>query len=118
AAAPFDLTTRLARSHALVPEKPLRVADPRSGARLCGAQHCPQFSRGLLPIWALAVGKAAAGRRLAVRDLSDRHVGLHRTVSLFLTRFVGCITIASKPSVPFLVVLRSPSPRGQTHLCV
>src|SRR5436309_5459244 len=48
--------------------KLLRVADPRSGARLCEAQHCPQFSRCPRPIRALAAGNTAAGRRPALRD--------------------------------------------------
>src|SRR6266536_5633809 len=51
----------LVRAHAL------RVADPRSGARLCEAQHCPQFSKCPRPIRALSVGNAAAGRRPALR---------------------------------------------------
>ena len=52
----------------MLPRGRLRVADPRSGARLCEAQHCPQFSRCPRPIRALAAGNTAAGRRPALRD--------------------------------------------------
>ncbi|PYX92675.1 MAG: hypothetical protein DMG67_06130 [Acidobacteria bacterium] len=105
--------------------KLLRVADPRSGARLCEAQHCPQFSRCPRPIRALAAGNTAAGRRPALRDgrfmespdaifspdfatgggwamqlianQASLPKGLHQKWQKWLLQFMGCVGSSSLP---------------------
>jgi len=82
--------------------KLLRVADPRSEARLCEAQHCPQFSRRPRPTRALSAGRqisavgtkptgfahgSAAGHRPALLD------GRFMETSLSLRACVGTMNL-------------------------
>ena len=82
--------------------KLLRVADPRSEARLCEAQHCPQFSRRPRSTRALSAGRqisavgtkptgfahgSAAGHRPALLD------GRFMETSLSLRACVGTMNL-------------------------